>query len=411
MGSLAVELQGVGKRYLLGEDHGGHRTLAETVTAATTRLWRRQPRAPQEELWSLRHIDLELAEGGALGIIGRNGAGKSTLLKVLTRITEPTEGISRTRGRVGALLEVGTGFHPELTGRENVYLNGAIHGMGRRDIERRFDDIVAFSGVERFLDTPIKRYSSGMHLRLAFAVAAHLEPDILVVDEILAVGDAEFQRKCLGRMELAESEGRTVIFVSHSLDTVARLCPRVVWLDAGRVVEEGPANQVIDAYLTAGMRRVEQRSFERPDDVPVWLTACRTVDPRDQGSALSILRRDEPLAIEIEILVREPVPGLNLALSVTNLRGTRVLDEAWSEHATYRDLDIGRFAARLEVPPVLVAGEYAVGVWVGSSYQTVVWEPEAAVFRLEGDVDNRPDRLVQLELPWQLTRVEGPPGA
>ncbi len=182
-----------------------------------------------------RVVRLGAGRGWFPGIVGRNGAGKSTLPKVLTRITEPTEGVSRTRGRVGALLEVGTGFHPELTGRENVYLNGAINGMGRRDIDACFDEIADFSGVERFLDTPIKRYSSGMYLRWAFAVAAHMEPDILVVDEVLTVGDAEFQRKCLGRMETAEQEGRTVIFVSHSLDSVLRLCPRTVWLDGGRI--------------------------------------------------------------------------------------------------------------------------------------------------------------------------------
>jgi ABC-type polysaccharide/polyol phosphate transport system ATPase subunit len=408
MDELAVDLQGVGKRYLLGEDHGGYRTLGETLAATADRLRHRRVKQPPEELWSLRDIDVQLAEGEALGIIGRNGAGKSTLLKVLTRITEPTEGVSRTRGRVGALLEVGTGFHPELTGRENVYLNGAIHGMSQRDVARRFDEIVDFSGVERFLDTPIKRYSSGMYLRLAFAVAAHLEPDILVVDEILAVGDAEFQRKCLGRMEQAESQGRTVIFVSHSLETVVRLCPRALWLDAGRVIQDGPAHEVVDAYLAAGMQRVAERTFEEPPDAPVWLATCGTHGGAGQAATLSMLRRDEPVTVELEINVRERVPGLNLAVSVTNLRGTRVLDEAWSETAAYTELSPGRYALRLVVPPVLPIGEYAVGVWIGSAYQTLLWEPEAAVFRLEGDVDNRPDRLVQLDLPWEVRALDQP---
>src|ERR671911_2441841 len=211
---LAIEVDRVSKRYRLGEYHSA-RTLAEAAANALHRLGRQRSRP--EEIWSLRDVSFALDEGHALGIIGRNGAGKSTLLKILSRITEPTAGVARMRGRVAALLEVGTGFHPELTGRENVYLNGAILGMTRRDISRRFEDIVTFAGVERFIETPVKRYSSGMYLRLAFAVAAHLEPDILVVDEVLAVGDAEFQSKCLRRMESVERESRTVVFVSHNM--------------------------------------------------------------------------------------------------------------------------------------------------------------------------------------------------
>lgn len=220
MGRNAVEVENVSKRYRLGQNQAGYATLRETLAGAFR--GRRQRRRNAEDLWALKDIDLELGEGEALGIIGRNGAGKSTLLKLLARITDPTTGVVRTRGRLGSLLEVGTGFHPELTGRENVYLNGAILGMTRRDIDQRFDEIVAFSGVERFLDTPIKRYSSGMNLRLAFAVAAHLEPDIMVVDEVLAVGDAQFQRKCVGKMASVEREGRTVLFVSHDLDAITR---------------------------------------------------------------------------------------------------------------------------------------------------------------------------------------------
>ncbi|MDQ4131233.1 MAG: ABC transporter ATP-binding protein, partial [Actinomycetota bacterium] len=215
MGRNAVEVEALSKRYFLGEDHAAVRNLRETLAAGVQRIGR--GRRPREEIWSLKDVNLHIPEGTALGVIGRNGAGKSTLLKILSRITEPTSGVARTRGRVGSLLEVGTGFHPELTGRENIFLNGAILGMPRREIERAFDEIVGFAGVERFLDTPVKRYSSGMYLRLAFSVAAHLEADILLVDEVLAVGDAEFQRKCLGRMASVEREGRTVVFVSHNL--------------------------------------------------------------------------------------------------------------------------------------------------------------------------------------------------
>ena len=226
MGSaLAIDMKGIGKRYALGQDRRLNRSLPESVLRRLTK-----PSGRRDEIWSLRDIDLEVAEGEALGIVGSNGAGKSTLLKILARITEPTVGVSRTRGRIGSLLEVGTGFHPELTGRENVYLSGAISGMRRSRITSLYDEIVAFAGVERFLDTPVKRYSSGMYLRLAFAVAAHLDANILLVDEVLAVGVANFQRKCLGKMAGVEVSGRTVVFVSHNLDAVQRLCGRVLWL-------------------------------------------------------------------------------------------------------------------------------------------------------------------------------------
>jgi ABC-type polysaccharide/polyol phosphate transport system ATPase subunit len=248
MGTDFIEFDGVGKRYVLGQ----RLNARETLMATASRLLQRR-RSPASELWSLRDVSFSVAQGEALGIVGRNGAGKSTILKILAGITAPTIGESRTRGRVAALLEVGTGFHPELTGRENVYLNGAILGMSRRDITLRFEQIVDFSGVERFLDTPVKRYSSGMYLRLAFAVAAHLEPDILVVDEILAVGDAEFQRKCIGRMHEAEQEGRTLVFVSHDLEALTRVCDRSLWLDSGQVRDSGPTSEIVRSYLSSSL--------------------------------------------------------------------------------------------------------------------------------------------------------------
>jgi len=221
-----------------------------------------------EEFWALRDVNFEVKEGEVLGIVGRNGAGKSTLLKILSRITEPTEGRIRVRGRVGSLLEVGTGFHPELTGRENIFLNGAILGMTRREITKKFDEIVAFAEVERFLDTPVKRYSSGMYVRLAFAVAAHLEPDILVVDEVLAVGDAQFQQKCLGKIdEVSRREGRTVLFVSHNMGVIQKLCPTSIWLDRGSIRQYGSTATIIAQYLSHGLlnhdRIVELDKLER----------------------------------------------------------------------------------------------------------------------------------------------------
>ena len=258
MSDIALRTVGLGKMYRIGGERESYRTLRDTLAQAAKRPLERirHPGAAtyhSEELWALRYIDLEVKHGEALGIIGGNGAGKSTLLKVLSRITEPTEGRVEVRGRVASLLEVGTGFHPELTGRENIQLNGAILGMPRTEIRSKFDEIVEFSGIGRFLDTPVKRYSSGMYVRLAFAVAAHLEPEILIVDEVLAVGDAAFQKKCLGKMEEVAGHGRTVLFVSHNMGAVSTLCDRAIVLSDGRIHREGRTDQVIEAYLRAGL--------------------------------------------------------------------------------------------------------------------------------------------------------------
>ena len=248
-------MRGLSKRYMLGAG-AGHDTLRDQLAHGANALLRavRADSAPQrngaakESFWALRDVSFDLDQGEVLGVVGRNGAGKSTLLKILSQITEPTEGEIRIRGRVACLLEVGTGFHPELTGRENVYLNGAVLGMTRREIRAKFDEIVAFAEVEKFLDTPVKRYSSGMYVRLAFAVAAHLEPEILVVDEVLAVGDAAFQKKCLGKMSAVAGAGRTVLFVSHNMGAVQRLCTRGLYLDHGRLQCAGAIETVLDAY-------------------------------------------------------------------------------------------------------------------------------------------------------------------
>ncbi|MDQ3548094.1 MAG: ABC transporter ATP-binding protein [Chloroflexota bacterium] len=401
MQTNAIELRRVSKRYLLGEDHAAGGTIRDTVTG----LWRRRgsrDRREREEIWSLRDVDLSVGMGDSLGIIGRNGAGKSTLLKVLTRITEPTSGVSRTRGRVGALLEVGTGFHPELTGRENVYLNGAILGMTRRQIKREYDAIVDFSGIERFLDTPVKRYSSGMYLRLAFAVAAHLQAEIMVVDEILAVGDANFQRKCLGKMADVERGGRTVLFASHNLDAILRLCPTSIWLDRGRIVAHGPTNEVTDAYLASGVQPTASSSYGEPAS-PAALRSVSILDVAGQPS--SLLRRDEPFTIEVQFEVGQPLPGLDLSVVVSNLRDLRVLDEAWSDTASPDRGEPGHYRARLCVPPTLSVGEYSVGVWLGTSYEAVLWQDNALQFRLEGATYGRTERVVQLDLKWQVERV------
>jgi len=265
MGNVAVRVEGLGKLYRIGGKQERYATFRDTLTDAVAAPFRRArsllrgeaygAAGLKEEIWALKDVSFEVQHGEVVGIIGRNGAGKSTLLKILSRITEPTEGCADVYGRVGSLLEVGTGFHPELTGRENIFLNGAILGMPREEINRKFDEIVDFAEIEKFIDTPVKHYSSGMGLRLGFAVAAHLEPEILVVDEVLAVGDAQFQKKCLGKMSDVAGEGRTVLFVSHNMAAVQTLCEKTILLDCGRVVREGMSNKVIPEYLRGNMRR------------------------------------------------------------------------------------------------------------------------------------------------------------
>ena len=267
---------------------------------------RRERRSSNVEFWALKDINIEIKQGETVGIIGRNGAGKSTLLKVLSRITEPTHGRIRLRGRVASLLEVGTGFHPELTGRENIYLNGVILGMTRAETRKKFDEIVEFSGVEKFLDTPVKRYSSGMYVRLAFAVAAHLEPEVLIVDEVLAVGDAEFQSKCLGKMGDVASSGRTVLFVSHNMQAVTRLCSRCVFLQNGQVKMDGHSSQVANAYLNAGSTTTAKREWDdlatAPGDEVVRLCAVRIRSESGEVVDTVDIRHSVSVELEYEVL-------------------------------------------------------------------------------------------------------------
>lgn len=256
MSEAVIQVRELGKRYRVGERER-YLALRDVLARAFTAPWRRGPGRMPDYLWALRDVSFDIARGEVVGLIGRNGAGKTTLLKLLSRITRPTTGFAEVRGRVGSLLEVGTGFHPELTGRENIYLSGAILGMSKREIDQKQDAIVAFSGVERYLDTPLKYFSTGMQMRLAFAVAAHLEPEILLVDEVLAVGDLEFQKKCLGKMQDVSKSGRTIVFVSHQMNQIRRLCQRVLWIDAGQIRKEGPPGKVIASYEAALMKEAQ----------------------------------------------------------------------------------------------------------------------------------------------------------
>jgi ABC-type polysaccharide/polyol phosphate transport system ATPase subunit len=351
-----------------------------------------------------------VAEGEVLGVIGRNGAGKSTLLKVLARITRPTEGLTRTRGRVGALLEVGTGFHPELTGRENIYLNGTILGMTRREIRRRFDAIVEFAGVERFLDTPLKRYSSGMYLRLAFAVAAHVEPEILLVDEVLAVGDADFQRRCLGKMEDLRSGGRTIVFVSHNLGAISQLCDRTVWLDHGQVLELGPSEAIVERYLrSVGMTgdKAVARLPETGKPIDIQTVGLTDLD----GVTLDAPLRDHPFEIRLELLARERVTGVDVAVYVRDRRGIQLLCEKWSDTGQRINCSSppARYALRLALPPTLAPNEYLIGVWIGTDHEEFLYQ-EVLPFRilpLPNDLREAVDRkrVVQPRVDWRLEEL------
>jgi lipopolysaccharide transport system ATP-binding protein len=306
-----VTFEKLSKRYVISHQADRDPGLRHVVERAIRSPWRwlrreSNPSRTQESFWALRNIDLEIEQGEVLGIIGRNGAGKSTLLKILSRITEPTEGRIRLRGRTASLLEVGTGFHPELTGRENIFMNGAVLGMTRVEIRRKFDEIVSFGEIEQFLDTPVKRYSSGMYVRLAFAVAAHLEPEILVVDEVLAVGDASFQRKCLDKMDDAGRHGRTVLFVSHNMQAVTRLSSRCVLLERGELKLDGPPHRVASAYLSAGVATSAVREWSDPSSAPgdgvVRLRAVRVRS--EEGDLIDVvdIRRGVGIELEYEVL-------------------------------------------------------------------------------------------------------------
>jgi len=310
MSEMAIRCDGLSKYYRLGERVPYHR-FSELITNLAVKPFRRllsgKGGSPEAFIWALRDVSFEIGKGEIVGIIGRNGAGKSTLLKILSRITEPTGGTVRLRGRVGSLLEVGTGFHPELTGRENIFLNGAILGMTRREIIAKFDQIVAFAETEKFLDTPVKYYSSGMYMRLAFAVAAHLEPEILLVDEVLAVGDAAFQKKCLDKMKQVSGEGRTVLFVSHNIQAVTRLCPRTILLDDGRLTADGPSDEVVHTYLHTGIGVSAERAWPDAGAAPgsdvARLVAVRV--KTEDGTVTPRVDIRRPLGLEMEFQVMQ----------------------------------------------------------------------------------------------------------
>jgi lipopolysaccharide transport system ATP-binding protein len=420
MHNVAIRAEQIGKRYRVGAAEG-YRTLREVVGHAARAVFtqaaeRRAARGRESEfVWALRDISFEVKHGEVLGIIGRNGAGKSTLLKVLSRIVMPTAGVAHLHGRIGSLLEVGTGFHPELSGRDNVYLNGSILGMDRAHIRKRFDEIVEFSGVERFIDTPVKRYSSGMYLRLAFAVAAYLDPEILIMDEVLAVGDASFQKRCLGKMQDVAREGRTVLFVSHDMAAVARLCTRTLLLDQGRTLADGPTHEVISTYLKSGLRTSAVREWPDPNTAPgngiVRLAAVRVCDDRGSPSEALDIRR--PIQIQVEYDVLTPGHMLVPNLHLFNEEGVCVFvvsdtDPEWR----HSPRPMGRFVSTAWIPGNFLAeGSLLVDAAISTLDPVTVHvhERDVAAFQVvdsldgdgaRGDFAGRIPGVVRPKLEW-----------
>ena len=428
MSELAVRVEGLSKEYRLGGPRERYSTLRDRLNKLASAPFRalrgRRERSEQNPpFWALKEVSFDVRPGEVVGIIGRNGAGKSTLLKILSRITEPTEGEVDISGRVGSLLEVGTGFHPELTGRENVYLNGAILGMRRAEIARRFDEIVAFAEVEKFIDTPVKHYSSGMYMRLAFAVAAHLEPEILVVDEVLAVGDAAFQKKCLGKMGEVAERGRTVLFVSHNMQAVQRLCPSVVLLDRGRIAAQGPSYQVIRTYIGRGLLTCGERVWDCDDQAnqnnnSVSLVRARVLNETEEKAPILSIHRPFKLEIEYDNYLTDVRP--TAIIQIHNEEGICLFSSnefnglGWGT----KPLRPGRIRATCHVPGNLMPeGAFYVLVAVGSYNPNVIYslERDSLAFQVVDDSKGAGVRgeftgdwpgVMRPMLNWRTERVE-----
>ncbi len=371
MGKPVIGIEQLAKRYTLSrrQSGGGLRHAIQHALESPLRWARSEKQQEDEQFWALRDVSCAIAEGEVVGIIGRNGAGKSTLLKILSRITEPTHGCVRIGGRVASLLEVGTGFHPDLTGRENVFFNGALLGMRRAEIRSKFDEIVAFAEVEKFIDTPVKRYSSGMYVRLAFAVAAHLEPEILLVDEVLAVGDAAFQKKCLGKMgEISKGQGRTVLFVSHSIPAIAQLCTRALLLDGGTLKRDGTVDVVIAEYLRGcasdgGLMRTEAEFESLRTRKKLFFTSIHLAD--DKGNFSTELDVRHPFSVKVRYEVPRALKRVELSVRVVTADGRPVLTTLRSELAptALEEVKEGVYDAEIQFPGMfLMPGTYFLNV-------------------------------------------------
>jgi lipopolysaccharide transport system ATP-binding protein len=389
-----IKVEGLGKQYRVGALAQNFPTLRDSLVRAVRKpLDMLRANGHTELFWALRDVEFQVAPGEVIGIIGRNGAGKSTLLKILSRITEPTTGRVELYGRVASLLEVGTGFHPELSGRENVFLNGAILGMRKAEISRKFDEIVSFAEIDRFLDTPVKRYSSGMYVRLAFAVAAHLEPEILIVDEVLAVGDALFQKRCLGKMNEVAKGGRTVLFVSHNMRAVAQLCGRCIWINEGQVKSSGRVNEVVVDYLSSvqpqkmdGLITADMHEHEQNE---LTFKRVELLDQYTNSTTISYF--GEPLRFRVEFEVQKPLEQARLGLVVHKFDETVVCAVQHTDAALdLLNLQPGRYVALIQIDVPLIPGLYYValfakphgGYWT-SGDRSLDYVPHALAFNIE----------------------------
>lgn len=421
----SIQVKGISKRYKIGAAQQRADTLRDLITNQVQRIGQSfsregRSRKAADTIWALKDITFDVRQGQALGIIGRNGAGKSTLLKVLSRVTDPTEGYGELRGRVGSLLEVGTGFHPELTGRENIFLNGAILGMSRKEIQNRFDEIVDFSEVGQFIDTPVKRYSSGMYLRLAFAVAAHLEPEILVVDEVLAVGDADFQRKCLGKMGDVAQQGRTVLFVSHNMSSILRLTEETLVLEKGKVLLRAPSAEAVDFYLNRGLSKLGERFWEE-DEVPASAAPFRPLAIRvraKDGAVSDTVRSVEPFTIEIEYALAEDLTGLRVGFYLMSTRGEPIFTSFDTDSSelfqAFPARGKGTYTSRCVIPAnTLNEGRFVLGINASSYHIRRYFQDEQALtFSVDASgapgthwPEPRPGG-VRPVLDWQIAREE-----
>jgi lipopolysaccharide transport system ATP-binding protein len=418
MNDVVIRAENLSKRYRIGSGQGHYTygslrdSLSNAALAPVHRLRRRiqgtKPPEP-EHIWALKDVSFEVRRGEALGIIGRNGAGKSTLLKILSRITKPTKGRVTLRGRVGSLLEVGTGFHPELTGRENIYLNGAILGMKRVEIERKFDEIVDFAEIEKFLDTAVKYYSSGMYMRLAFAVAAHLEPEILLIDEVLAVGDAAFQKKCLGKMGEVAKSGRTVLFVSHNMGAIVKLCPSSLWLTSGQLTAVDSSTRIVEKYLATSYENTAIRRFEPRQDRKASILHVRLLN--GNGEETSEFPSGRELIVEVGFVLNENVSGCHVACIVSTLEGFHLFSTADTDTNLnlFERRKPGKYVARVKLPiHFLNTGTYNISVGIGIPGSEVLDRQDALSFSIHdaGDFGSLKERerragLLLVQAPWQ----------
>jgi len=415
MSDIAIDLQNIGKQYKIGGERQRYRALRDTITDAVKAPVRRARQVLRgqaygaadlnETFWALRDVNLQIKDGEVVGVIGRNGAGKSTLLKILSRITEPSEGYADIYGRVGALLEVGTGFHPELTGRENIFLNGAVLGMRRSEIVRKFDEIIAFAEVEKFIDTPVKHYSSGMALRLGFSVAAHLEPEILLVDEVLAVGDLAFQKKCLGKMDDVAKSGRTVLLVSHNMAAIANLCTATVLLNRGQLVNYGPTAEIIEQYLKIA------ESAENSEEILENSRHVANIELKnEQGDSANHILLGDRLTIEVTLKNTDQIAVPVVSLFICNHYGDRLIMLGSQMQANLKIPGNGTPRLSVTTDPIhLLPGLYTVDVGIGSGFDLAEYLHGVTSFTIEyadlfetGKLPSAKQGVIAQKATWDL---------